>query len=107
MSGGAPGGRASARERLGALDEALRRSGVRTEFTGIGVGELTVERRVKVACHARPWNGPLFFCVPCPGGPCRALGRAEQVTEVAGVVLRMVRTKADGADTSPGTAGGL
>lgn len=82
------------RGRLAALGETLRRDGgVHVERTGIGVDEVTVERRVKVACHPQPWDGPLYFCVPrFDGGPCRILGRVEQLTEVAGVVLRMVRS---------------
>jgi hypothetical protein len=87
----------SERERLDALSETLRRDGgVWVERYGIGVQGLSVERRVQVACHPQPWDGPLYFCVPrFDGGPCRILGRAEQVTEVAGVVLCLVGSQGE------------
>ncbi|GAA2638787.1 hypothetical protein SMC26_39830 [Actinomadura fulvescens] len=91
------------RRRLDELSETLRRDGgVAVEPFGIGVLGLTVAQRMKVACHPQPWDGPLYFCVPGSdgGGPCRILGRAEQVTEVAGVVLRLVRSEPGRGDAA-------
>ncbi|WP_192809627.1 hypothetical protein [Actinomadura rudentiformis] len=43
------------RKGLEALGDTLRRDGgVHVEYTGISVHGLTVEQRVKVACHAHP-----------------------------------------------------
>ncbi|MFP3964187.1 hypothetical protein SMC26_17845 [Actinomadura fulvescens] len=92
------GGTSHERERLAALGDALwRDGGVRVEHTGISVHGLTVGRCVQVACHAQPWDGPLYFCEPQPDGdPCRVLGPADNVTQVAGQILRRVRAEAGG-----------
>ncbi|MEU5880886.1 hypothetical protein [Spirillospora sp. NPDC047279] len=78
------------RERLEALSEKLRQGGAQVELTGAGVQRLAVEQRLNVACHAQPWHGPLYFCIPGDAG-CQILGEATQVFEVARLVLRLAR----------------
>jgi hypothetical protein len=45
---------------------------------------------VLVWCHRHHSDGALHFCT----NGCRVLGRADQVAEVAGIVLKMLRAPA-------------
>jgi hypothetical protein len=94
----------SEREGLDGLSERSRRDrGVAAQRYGVGVLGLSVARRVRVACHPQPWARALHLCVPLiDGGQCRILGRAGHVTEVAGVVLRLVRCDEPEAETWSG-----
>jgi hypothetical protein len=47
-------------------------------------------RKVLVWCHRHDSDDALHFCT----NGCRVLGRADQVAEVAGIVLRMLRAPA-------------
>ncbi|MFI0450673.1 hypothetical protein [Actinomadura sp. 6N118] len=47
-------------------------------------------RKVLVWCHRHDFDDALHFCT----NGCRALGRSDQVTEVAGIVLRILRALA-------------
>jgi hypothetical protein len=60
------------------------------DLTSIDGYEFSVPGRVRkvlVWCHRHAPADELLFCT----NGCRVLGRADQVAEVAGVVLRMLR----------------